>query len=186
MNTKRRTATLLLAVLVAAVAVVGCETTGPDRAQLAGLTNNSRAQAGARPLAGNLNLDIQADAAARRLRDSWVQAGCPANTGSFLVHTGDLAGFYQPWKVTNRWKKVGENIGVVGVGGNDRGAATIAVHDAYMNSPSHRDNILDSTYRWVGLGVVYGPTDTQKANGSCPDRGANTVQFTAEVFVSRS
>ncbi|HVF52935.1 MAG TPA: CAP domain-containing protein [Actinomycetota bacterium] len=47
-------------------------------------------------------------------------------------------------RVTN-WKIIGEN---VGVGGDVK-----SLHDAFMNSPSHRDNILFSDYRYVGVGA---------------------------------
>lgn len=47
-------------------------------------------------------------------------------------------------RVTN-WIILGEN---VGVGGSVR-----SLHKAFMNSPGHRDNILNLTYKHVGVGV---------------------------------
>jgi uncharacterized protein YkwD len=44
------------------------------------------------------------------------------------------------------WKILGENVGV--------GATVNTLHKAFMNSPSHRANILRSAYRLVGIGVV--------------------------------
>jgi hypothetical protein len=43
------------------------------------------------------------------------------------------------------WQKVGENVG--------RGPSVETIHDALMNSPGHRANLLDPAYTQVGLGV---------------------------------
>jgi uncharacterized protein YkwD len=45
------------------------------------------------------------------------------------------------------WKILGENVGV--------GATVDTLHKAFMNSPSHRSNILKRPYRLVGIGVVF-------------------------------
>lgn len=45
------------------------------------------------------------------------------------------------------WKILGENVGV--------GATVNTLHKAFMNSPSHRSNILRSSYRLVGIGVLF-------------------------------
>ena len=52
-------------------------------------------------------------------------------------------------RVTN-WVVLGENVGV--------GSTVDSLHEAFMNSTAHRDNILYATYRHVGVGV-------KKANG---------------------
>jgi uncharacterized protein YkwD len=44
------------------------------------------------------------------------------------------------------WKTLGENVGV--------GGTVNTLHTAFMNSPSHRSNILRSSYRRVGIGVL--------------------------------
>ena len=44
------------------------------------------------------------------------------------------------------WQKVGENVG--------RGPSVDAIHQGFMNSPSHKANILDSEWVEVGVGVV--------------------------------
>jgi uncharacterized protein YkwD len=44
------------------------------------------------------------------------------------------------------WKILGENVGV--------GGTVQTLHTAFMNSPSHRSNILKSSYRQVGIGVL--------------------------------
>src|SRR4051812_12367301 len=45
------------------------------------------------------------------------------------------------------WQAVGENVGT--------GGSVQAVQDAFMNSPTHRDNILKGRYTQVGIGVVW-------------------------------
>jgi uncharacterized protein YkwD len=45
------------------------------------------------------------------------------------------------------WKILGENVGV--------GNTVQTLHTAFMNSPSHRSNILRSSYRQVGIGVLF-------------------------------
>lgn len=46
----------------------------------------------------------------------------------------------------NGWQKLGENVGM--------GPSVTAIHTAFMNSTGHRDNILDSDWVEVGIGVV--------------------------------
>lgn len=48
-------------------------------------------------------------------------------------------------RVTN-WTILGENVGV--------GGTVSSLHEAFMNSPAHRDNVLYNTFAHVGVGVV--------------------------------
>ena len=48
-------------------------------------------------------------------------------------------------RVTN-WIVLGENVGV--------GSTVASLHQAFMDSPAHRDNIMHVTYRHVGIGVI--------------------------------
>lgn len=47
-------------------------------------------------------------------------------------------------RITN-WVVLGENVGV--------GGTVTSLHTAFMNSPAHRDNVLDATYQHVGIGT---------------------------------
>lgn len=59
-----------------------------------------------------------------------------------LYHTPDRRlGF----RVTN-WVVLGENVGV--------GGTVDSLHQAFMNSSSHRSNVLLGTYRHVGIGTL--------------------------------
>lgn len=51
--------------------------------------------------------------------------------------------------VPDGWWLVGENVGV--------GADIDVIHEAFMESPSHRENILRPGWDWVGVGVAIGP-----------------------------
>jgi uncharacterized protein YkwD len=57
------------------------------------------------------------------------------------------------------WHVVAENVG--------RGYGADSLFQAYMNSPHHRDNILDSRFRYIGMGWV------ERPDGS----GYNTQNF---------
>jgi hypothetical protein len=57
-----------------------------------------------------------------------------------LHHNPNLAGDVQ------NWQAVGENVGV--------GSSVEAIHQKFMESPSHRDNILSARFTEVGVGVV--------------------------------
>ncbi len=46
------------------------------------------------------------------------------------------------------WASIGENVGV--------GPSIPGVHQAFMDSPGHRANVLDPDWGWMGIGVVTG------------------------------
>ena len=82
-----------------------------------------------------LSLDPELSRAARRHTWDMVRK-------NLLHHTAEPT---LRRRVTN-WNVLGEN---VGVGGN-----VDSLHGAFMNSPAHRDNVLYSSFRHVGIGVV--------------------------------
>lgn len=57
-----------------------------------------------------------------------------------LHHNPDLGA------AVSGWRKVGENVG--------RGPSVSSIHEALMNSPGHRRNILDADWTQLGMGVV--------------------------------
>ena len=50
-----------------------------------------------------------------------------------------------PDGVTANWKRLGENVGM--------GGSVDALHDAFVASPKHYENLVDPGFRFVGLGV---------------------------------
>jgi uncharacterized protein YkwD len=89
---------------------------------------------GERAAAGLPGLAVASDlvAVARR------QAARMADSGS-LYHNPSLG------SEVGGWQKVGENVG--------RGPGVDVVHQAFMDSPGHRQNILDAAWTEVGVGV---------------------------------
>src|SRR4051795_9157820 len=67
------------------------------------------------------------------------------------------------------WTAYGENVG----DGPTSSADTL--FNAYMNSPEHRDNILGSAYRYLGIGVVFDHSTAW-----------NTLDFVDQYAASRS
>jgi len=81
------------------------------------------------PLAGASDLVVVAREHAARMADE-----------GRLYHNARLGD-----EVTG-WQALGENVG--------RGRAVDQIHTAFMESPSHRANILDARFTQIGLGVV--------------------------------
>lgn len=116
------------AALLAGTVAPASATTSVEQA-FANDINQERADVGRPALAVRADLEQVARA----------QAGRMAATSS-LYHNPNLAS-----DVTN-WSWVGENVGY--------GSTEAGVHKAFMASPAHRDNILDSDYTELGIGVV--------------------------------
>jgi uncharacterized protein YkwD len=51
------------------------------------------------------------------------------------------------------WLKLGENVGY--------GGTIAAIHEAYLNSPGHRANIMDPTFTEIGAAAVWGDCEGQ-------------------------
>lgn len=108
------------------------ETRG-DEGRFVQLINEARAQNGAGPvttLAPLVSL-------AREHSDEMARTG-------ILRHSDNLSGKFPP-----EWEALGENVG------NGKNATADDLHAAFMNSESHRRNILDPQFNYVGLGVRY-------------------------------
>jgi len=96
-------------------------------------TNNSRERFGR----GRLKLDPEISKVARKHTREMIAR-------NLLYHTSstDLR------RRVTFWSTLGENVGV--------GGTVDSLSTAFMNSPAHRDNILHSTFRHVGVGTVKG------------------------------
>lgn len=62
-------------------------------------------------------------------------------SSSSIYHNSRLADEAPP-----DWQSLGENVGV--------GPECSEIHQAFMNSPTHRKNILDTDFNLIGVGVV--------------------------------
>jgi uncharacterized protein YkwD len=97
--------------------------------QMAQKINKSRSKHGKQ----RLSLDPHLSKVARNHTRAMAGSGT-------LVHSSNLGG-----KVT-RWKSLGENIGY--------GGGVKQLHKLFMQSDEHRANILNGTYKYVGVGTV--------------------------------
>jgi len=115
---------------------MACESLPADRSAVISSVNQSRAEQGLAPLKENVQLDMKADDWAKHLRD-----------------VCDLSHSRLADDAPDEWTKLGENVGYGG---------TIAiVHDAYLNSPGHRANIMDPGFTQMGAAAVWGDCDGQ-------------------------
>ncbi|GAB2842049.1 FG-GAP-like repeat-containing protein [Microbacterium insulae] len=133
----------ILSILVSAVLIIGgsvvaatpATAAAGDAATVFNQTNAERARAGLKPLISDLALDRAADEWARVL----------AKSCSFTHSSSN-------WRATRvakaGWSATGENIAAGYDGYN--------VVSAWMASPGHRANILDSRYTGVGIGYAKG------------------------------
>jgi hypothetical protein len=99
------------------------------------LLNSARASAGLKPLGDDSRLDAIAQAQAQRMADRDAIYHNPN-----LKSDADAAGV--------NWETIGENVGV--------GPDASSVHQAFMASPGHRQNILYGDYTVVGIGYAVG------------------------------
>lgn len=93
------------------------------------LINTERAERGLSALRFHPDLDVAAQAQAEAISDAGE-----------LFHNTDLG------SATSGWDLLGENLGY--------GGSVAGVHEALMNSPAHRDNILRASNTHAAVGVV--------------------------------
>lgn len=111
--------------------VVAARAASPgDEARFLSLTNGARAQAGAPALRTAVDLV----AFARHHSDEMAASGR-------LYHSSDLEGGVRGWEA------VAENVG--------RGSSVDYVHQLFMQSATHRHNIVNPRYTEVGIGVTW-------------------------------
>jgi len=99
------------------------------------LVNSARSAAGLGALAADSRLDSIAQAQAQRMADRDAIYHNPN-----LKAEADAAGV--------NWQWIGENVGV--------GPDVKSVHDGFMASPGHHENIVYSDYNVIGVGVAIG------------------------------
>ncbi|HVE63468.1 MAG TPA: CAP domain-containing protein [Mycobacteriales bacterium] len=123
----------LLAALVAATAslalVAPAAHAGPGEGDFLSRTNGVRSSSGLRGYASRADLVAVARRHAQRM----------ASQGR-IFHNSNLGG-----EVDN-WQAVGENVGM--------GGDVASIHQAFMNSSSHRSNIVDRDFTEVGMGTA--------------------------------
>ncbi|MFF7770410.1 CAP domain-containing protein [Streptomyces massasporeus] len=118
----------------------GSQSSGGTEAQVLSLVNKERAAAGCSPVTANDRLTRAAD----DYSDVMASSGVMSHTGpdgSTMTTRVEAAGY--------QWSTLGENIA--------RGQADAAsVMKSWMNSPGHRANILNCSFKELGVGVHFG------------------------------
>ncbi|MFF7736538.1 CAP domain-containing protein [Streptomyces sp. NPDC007984] len=118
----------------------GSQSGGGPEAQVLALVNKERGAAGCSPLTANDRLTRAAD----DYSDVMARSGVMSHTGpdgSTMTTRVEAAGY--------QWSNLGENIA--------RGQADAAsVMKSWMNSPGHRANILNCSFKELGVGVHFG------------------------------
>jgi uncharacterized protein YkwD len=102
-----------------------------EETQFVALINASRAGAGLAPLVVDSELVTYA-------RSHTAEMAAPGK----IYHSTNK----QLTEVSSGWTLLGENVGL--------GPNVLVLHDAFMKSPSHRDNILGG-FNHVGVGTTY-------------------------------
>lgn len=133
----------ILAAAVALTVVTGACT--PQQNEALTLINNSRSSARLNTLAWDGTLAAKAQ--------SWAE---------YLAKQGKLSHSNLASGVPSGWKLLGENVGY--------GGSISEVHSAYMKSPGHKANILNSKFTHVGTGVA---------------KASNGRIYTVHVFMQR-
>ena len=121
---------LLVALLTSASMGLAAGAEPATEAEFLNLINASRAAAGLAPL----KVDSGLQAHARKHTQDMMDANELFHSSAAELRAAAGTG----------WTKVGENVG--------RGGSPSVLHQAFMNSPSHRANILGD-YNYVGIGT---------------------------------
>ena len=111
------------------------------------LLNQSRFENGLKPLVRIPSYDNYA----RQWSTFMASGGCMERDSTTLCHRQNLA-MIASIASPKGWVRAGENVGTVPDGGTLE-----SLHEAFMNSASHRANILHLQYNAVGVGVDFGP-----------------------------
>lgn len=131
----RRRRTLMVlgpVVLVLVLSLVATSCVSSDQTTVFNQVNASRTTAGVRAMSANQWLSDFAQ--------SWAERMAATCT---LSHSPNYA-TANPY----RWRSLAENVG--------RGPSLTSAHNAFMNSPGHRANILNPNFNFLGTGVARG------------------------------
>lgn len=129
----RRARRLVLALALATtLSLVAASCVSTDQTRVYNQVNASRTARGIGAMGSNQWLSDFAQGWAE-----WMAATCT------LGHSRNYASA-NPY----RWRSLAENVG--------RGTSLSSVHNAFMNSTSHRNNILNRNFNYLGTGVARG------------------------------
>lgn len=119
---------LLVAGVLSVAVLAGC--LSEDQTTVQTHINNSRRSAGVHQLANYGPASTKAQ--------NWAEHLAAIGT----IKHSNLTSGYQP----GTWCRLGENVGM--------GPSLATIHNAFLNSPSHRANLLSRYYDHMGTGVA--------------------------------
>jgi uncharacterized protein YkwD len=125
-----RALALVMVLSCGAVAMSSCNN-NVDFLTDAYLVNQARTAVGSHQLGWSPTLQAKATTWAQHLAATGV-----------LAHSSLTAG------APAGWTELGENVGDA--------SSILAVHSSFLNSPQHRQNMLNPKWRVMGIGVAYG------------------------------
>lgn len=118
--------------------------------QMAALINEARAQEGVAPLKIEVHLNQSASVQSHHMdaTDELTHEGPGGNTVADRVEEAgfDLKG---SWRIT-------ENVGYIQNAARPEPSSLKLIHDAFLKSAGHRDNILDTDVSYVGVNIHQG------------------------------
>jgi hypothetical protein len=126
-----RRVSVVLAVLLPLTVLSGSEAFAGSESEFVSRTNGARASYGVRAYAVRSDLTSVARRQAARMAAQHT-----------IYHNPNLG------SEVSGWRSVGENVGM--------GPSVSSIHSAFMNSSSHRSNILSTTFTEVGIGTATG------------------------------
>ena len=144
---------LVLPLLVTLTVVAGWSTTSPSAAQPAALDQPASsaapaADSGAESQFVNSINRLRASKGLRQLQVSGELVGVARRWTDRMVANGGIS--HNPSlgsQVSGGWQKLGENVGV--------GYDVDGLMQAFINSPTHYQNLVDPEWTHVGVGVTY-------------------------------
>ena len=146
---------LVTAGVAAALALSGCASASTRREPPA---PSVRALAVAQEQLGDLLNTFRADQGLPLIkRDAELDAVAEA-WSLHLAETGDLA--HNPayaQLIPTGWSTSGENVGWLDPAERPLSELPQALHEAWLDSPTHRANMTNAAYTAVGLGIAYDP-----------------------------
>ena len=136
---------LALVLAITALPTATASASGHAEGHLLARHNEARSAAGLAPLQADGGLAAVARAWSAQMRDAYESGGDRAGA---LRHNPSLAS-----QLPGGFQRAGENVGYTVLTGASETELANRLHDAYMNSPGHRANILGDFNR-AGVGVV--------------------------------
>lgn len=149
------------------------EIADPLELHVVDLINAEREQAGLQPVHVEVHLNSSAQSHSDWMADE-QQLSHTGENGSTPSERADDAEFPMEggsWKLT-------ENVAFRGINGTATESDLDEIHNALMNSPSHRENILDPDVDYVGVGLSFGKMEA--------DGGSQDVVFLTQNFAQTS